>query len=51
VVDVGFIDVTPSNLGAYGWRVPFQVNWAFGRERAHLYLDTDGDLLCYFLSW
>jgi hypothetical protein len=38
-------------LGAYGWHVPFWVDWPAGEEQAHLYLDANGKLLFYYLSW
>jgi hypothetical protein len=51
VVDVQFVDVEPGPLGAYDWHIPFRVNWMYGREQAHLYLEPEGELLFYFLSW
>ena len=51
VESVGFIDVAPVSVGSYGWHVPFWVSWTYGREQAHLYLDSRGELLFYFLSW
>lgn len=31
--------------------VPFQVIWTYGREQAHLYLDSESNMLFYYLSW
>lgn len=51
VAEVRLLGVAPQELGAYGWHVPFRVDWKYGREQAHLYLDPEGELLFYFLSW
>ncbi len=52
VRDARFVEaVSPRSLGRYGWHVPFRVDWTYGREQAHLYLDAEGELLFYFLSW
>jgi len=38
-------------LGTYGWKVFMRVEWTYGAEGAHIYVDTEGNLLFYFLSW
>jgi hypothetical protein len=46
-----FAEVEPNKTGPYGWHVYFQVDWDFGVEQAHLYVNAKGELICYFLSW
>lgn len=41
----------PQDLGDYGWKVFLTVAWSQGVEAGYLYLDADGKLLFYFLSW
>ncbi len=38
-------------LASYGWKAFLAVDWAYGKEACYLYLDPQGRLLFYFLSW
>jgi hypothetical protein len=50
VGEVAFLG-EPKSLGTYGWKVHLKVKWTYGQEQGHLYVDRDGKLLFYYLSW
>ena len=48
---VRFARPRPAKRGSYGWEVFLVVDWPMGEEGAHLYVDAQGRLLFYYLSW
>lgn len=51
VHDVSFRDEPPTALDGLGWKVHLRVQWRNGAEYAHAYIDAEGQLVCYFMSW
>ncbi|HTF90143.1 MAG TPA: hypothetical protein VK843_17140 [Planctomycetota bacterium] len=41
----------PGQLDEYGWKVFLSVKWSQGSESAYLYLDPEGRMLFYFMTW
>lgn len=51
VADVAFRNTPAERLGHYGWKIQMTVSWSAGKELAEVFLDAEGKLLFYFLSW
>lgn len=51
VAGARFVEAPAKALGSHGWKVALSVDWTYGTEQAHLYVDAKGGMLFYFLSW
>ena len=51
VTDVSFSTKEPTKLDPLGWKVHMSVKWQAGTEYMHVYIDADGEFICYFMSW
>lgn len=51
VSEASFLQRHPERVGPYGWQVNLLVTWAQGSQHAEVFLEPDGALLFYFLSW